>query len=293
MKRHIYAAIAALMLLAGCDYHPYYDGQVMRVYQSKYGLIEEDGVHLNVPITDRQPYTLEIYGGKGEAYKVTVSDPDILDYTYTEPSVKSFLGQEIVPATVTLDPHRLGDTSIEIMDVDTGESIRIELHVVNVFYMIQVYDTRNSLDAGVVIAFEYPDASDDVKMCRRDHEGELEYLFDAKCRFYDCDTTLIMELDYLADQFGQPEIDGDEITRRYVVEFADGYSYGGPSYLMSVLNLGYITPLTKMVKDDFYEHEYDTDFRFVDVTDDEMPDLESPDTKMFYARSARLEPWLF
>ena len=102
-----------------------------------------------------------------------------------------------------------------------------------------------------------------------------------------------MELDYLADQSEQPEIDGDEITRRYVVEFADGYSYGGPSYLMSVLNLGYITPLTKMVKDDFYEHEYDTDFRFVDVTDDEMPDLESPDTKMFYARSARLEPWLF
>lgn len=55
----------------------------------------------------------------------------------------------------------------------------------------------------------------------------------------------------------------------------------------------YKTPLTKMVKDDFYEHEYDTDFRFVDVTDDEMPDLESPDTKMFYVRSARLEPWLF
>ena len=52
MKRYILAAIAVLVMMSGCEYHPYYDGQILRVYQAKYGLIEADGAHLNVPVAD-------------------------------------------------------------------------------------------------------------------------------------------------------------------------------------------------------------------------------------------------
>ena len=40
------------------------------------------------------------------------------------------------------------------------------------------------------------------------------------------------------------------------------------------------------------ETEYDAEFRFIDVTDDESPDPESSDTRIFYAKSAKLEPWI-
>jgi len=53
MKRYILAAIAVLVMMSGCEYHPYYDGQILRVYQAKYGLIEADGAHLNVPVADK------------------------------------------------------------------------------------------------------------------------------------------------------------------------------------------------------------------------------------------------
>ena len=293
MNKYIYMAIAALLMLAGCEYHPYYDGQVMRIYQQRYGVIESNGVHLNVPVADKKPYELEIYGGKGKNHKVTVSDPDVLTYTYTEASVESFLGQDLIPATLTLNPKRLGDTSIDISDEDTGECIRIDLHVVNVFYMMEVYDTQNSLEPGVVIAFEFPLSSEDVKICRRDLDnGDLEYLLDAKCRFFDCDSTVMMELEYLGDENEQPCVDGAEITKRYMAEFADGYSYGGSGYMLHVMNLGYFDMQTVPTKGYMEETDYNSMFRFIDVSDDEHPDLESPDLKMFYAYSAQLEPWI-
>ena len=34
MKKLIYAAVAALMILSGCEYHPYYDGQEFFVNDS-------------------------------------------------------------------------------------------------------------------------------------------------------------------------------------------------------------------------------------------------------------------
>ena len=293
MKRYIYAALAVLMMLSGCEYHPYYDGQLMRVYQSRYGLIEESGVHLNVPIADRHPYQLEIYGGKGRNHKVTVSDPDVLGCTYKEASVETFLGQDIVPATLTLKPHRLGDATVEITDEDTGETILLELHVVNVFNMVEVSDSQNSLEPGIVLAFGYPSASDIIKICRRNAEdGGLEYLMDAKCRFYESETGLEMDLVYLADEEGQPDAHGSEINKRFVVEFADGYSYGGPGYLLRIMNLDYMALQIRAVKDYMEETEYDAEFRFIDVTDDESPDPESSDTRIFYAKSAKLEPWI-
>ena len=292
MRRYIYAAIVALIMLSGCEYNPYYDGQMMRIYQSGHGLIEADGTHLYVPIVDKKDYTLKIYGGKGKSHKVSVSDPEYLDFTYTKASVETFLEEDIKPAILTLKPKQLGDTSIEILDEDTGESIRIELHIVNAFNMMEIYESQNSLAAGTVIAFEYPSASEDIKICRKDSEnGDLEYLLDAKCRFHNCDTTVAMELTYLADESEQPDIHGTEITKKFLVQSKEGYVTGNPDYTLDIMNLYYMTSLTRAVEDVYDISGYNFQFRFIDITDNENPDPESPDTKIFYASSAQVKPW--
>ena len=61
---------------------------------------------------------------------------------------------------------------------------------------------------------------------------------------------------------------------------------------MRIMNLDYLSLQTRAVKDYMEETEYDAEFRFIDVTDDESPDPESSDTRIFYAKSAKLEPWI-
>lgn len=293
MKRYILAAIAVLMILSGCEYHPYYDGQILRVYQTKYGLIETDGAHLYVPIESSRPYVLEIYGGKGKNHKVTVSDPELLAFIYRGASVDTFLGEGVEPANLTLQPRQLGDTTMEILDEDTEESISINLHIVKAYNMMEVHHSQNSLAIGTVIAFDYPAPSEDIKMCRKNLEnGDLEYLFDAKCRFHDCDTTVMMELTYLADEFEQPDINGSEITKKFLVQNEEGYVTGEPYYTLDMMNLHYMTIHTRAVKDDYDRFEHNYRFRFIDITENENPDLLSPDSKIFYAKSATLQPWI-
>ena len=291
MKRYIIAAIAVLMILSGCEYHPYYDGQILRVYQANYGLIETDGAHLNVPLFDKDAYTLEIYGGKGKNHKVTISDPELLSYTYKNASIESFMGDGVEPAQLTLQPKQLGNTSIDILDEDTGESINIYLHIVKVYNMLEIHDSRNSLSIGTVVAFEYPSSSEDIKICSRNREnGEFEYLLDAKCRFHDCDTTVMMELVYPSDESGQPAINGTEVTKRYLVQYEEGYVSGEAYYTLRTMNLDYMTVQTRAARDYYIEENYNVGFRFIDITDDENQDPESPDAKIFFARSAKLAP---
>ena len=40
MRKFIYMAIAVLLMATGCEYHPYYDGQKLRVYNMDHGVIE-------------------------------------------------------------------------------------------------------------------------------------------------------------------------------------------------------------------------------------------------------------
>ena len=224
------------------------------------------------------------------------TDPNLLAFTYKEASVETFLGEGVEPAKLTLDPQQLGDTSIEILDEDTGESISIELHIVKAYNMMEIHDTRNSLAIGTVIAFTYPESSEEIKICRKDTEnGNLEYLYDAKCRFHDCDTTVMMELTYLADETEQPDIKGTEITKKFLVQSEEGYVTGEPYYTLDMMNLHYMTILTRAVKDYYDEWEYNYRFRFIDITylaEGEIPDGDSPDAKVFYATSAKLTPWI-
>ena len=54
------------------------------------------------------------------------------------------------------------------------------------------------------------------------------------------------------------------------------------------MNLDFLPVQTKAV---YIEDDYNERFRFIDITENEFPDPESPDTKIFYATSANLEPW--
>ena len=103
MKKFIYAAIAVILMASGCEYHPYYDGQKLRVYNMDHGVIESDGTHLYVPIVARKAFEIEIYGGAGKNHKVTLADHEYFSYTYKEADVDNgFLGEGVYPATLTL-----------------------------------------------------------------------------------------------------------------------------------------------------------------------------------------------
>ena len=292
MKRIIYIAILLMLTFSGCEYHPYYDGQPLRVFSSGHGLIEADGSHLYVPIAYRNPTKIEIYGGKGKNHTITVADPEYLGFSYAEADVDGgFMGEGILPAKITLNPLALGETTMTISDDDTGESIQIYVHVVQAYRMLEVHATRNSLPFGTVLAFEYLSKSDVVKIGLRDQStGVLEHIVDAKYRFWTSEKTLAFELTYLADEEGQPHADGVETVRTFRVEYDGGDVSRNPLEMLRGLNLDYIPVQTRTYYDDTMV-EYFQYFQFVDITDDENVDLGMPDAKVFYARSAQLGAW--
>lgn len=292
MRKIIYMAIAVLLMAAGCEYHPYYDGQKLRVYNRDHGVIETDGTHLYVPIVDRQAFEIEIYGGAGKHHKVTLADQEYFSYTYKEADVDNgFLGEGVYPATLTLEPLQLGDTSMTIADEDTGESIQLYVHIIEAFNMIEIFDSHGSLAAGNVLAFDYVSGSDLVKIARKDQEtGTMELIVEGRFRFLDYDSTVALELSYPADSEGQPDASGAETVKRFLVEFQEGGVYGSARGMLHLMNLNDVMLHTRLYMPD-YEFEYNEKFRFVDITDNENPDMESPDTRIFYAFSAKLQPW--
>ena len=267
MKKFIYSTITAMLILCGCEYHPYYDGQPLRIYNYEYGVIEADGVHINVPIVSRREFEISIYGGKGKNHNVAVDNQELFSYTYEEAAVEGgLMGDGVVPATITITPHQLGETSMTISDEDTGESIQLFVHVVKTFSKIEIIDTQNSLPVGTCFAFEYGIKSDVVKICRQgDQTDDFEYLYDAHFRFLQDDKAL--EFDF-ADE-GYERVDG-----------------------IYMMNLDYL-PVQTRGYIDMSDYEYRENFRFIDITDNPDPDPESPETKIFYAESATLMPWKY
>ena len=288
MKRFIYSAIVVMLMVCGCQYHPFYDGQPLRLYNSRNGIIETDGGHVYVPIVSRQDFEIEIYGGKGKKHEVLVENQEYFSYTYEKAAIEGGLtGDGVVPATITIEPHKRGDTTMTITDEDTKESITVIVHVIKTFSVIEVDETQNSLPGGTCLAFEYDIKSDVVKICRKNEQtNDLEYLYDAHFRFLQDDKVLEFELTYLADQNGAPDVNGSEVIRRFLVEYevyAGFESAYGRIYLM---NLEYL-PIQTRGYIDMSDYEYRLNFRFIDITDNPNPDPESPETKIFYAESAR------
>lgn len=291
MNRIIYTAILLMLTLSGCEYHPYYDGQPFRVFNNSHGLIETDGTHIYVPIADRMPFKIEIYGGKGKNHNVTIADPEYLGFSYLKADVDGgFMGEGIIAATITLNPQALGETSMTITDEDTGESIQLYVHIVKAYRMMEVRSTRNSLKVGTVLGFEYMSKNDVVRIgWRNPSTGILEDVVDAKYRFLDYDTTVALELTYLADEDGQPDPAGTETVRRFLVQYDGGYDSGSPLQMMYSMNLDYLSFQTRAYMDD--EVEYLSSLQFLDITDDENADPSLPETKVFFTRSAELGAW--
>jgi hypothetical protein len=285
-------AIAVLLMATGCEYHPYYDGQKLRIYNRDHGVIETDGTHLYVPIVGRHAFEIEIYGGAGKHHKVTLADQEYFSYTYKEADVDNgFLGEGVYPATLTLEPLQLGDTSMTIADEDTGESIQLYVHIIEAFNMMEIFDSHGSLAAGNVLAFDYVSGSDLVKIARKDQEtGAMELIVEGRFRFLDYDSTVALELSYPADSEGQPDASGAETVKRFLVEFQEGGVHGSAQGMLHLMNLNDVMLHTRLYMPD-YEFEYNEKFRFVDITDNENPDMESPDTRIFYAFSAKIQPW--
>ena len=289
MKKTIYMMLAAVLLVCGCEYHPYYDGQKFRIYNRNYGLIEEEGCHLYVPIVSTSDFEIILYGGKGKHHVITVDDPQYLSYSYKDADVETTLwGNGIVPATITIEPKELGETSMRISDEDTEESIQVYLHVVKAYSMLQIYASENSLEPNLVLAFEYMSTGDVVKICRKDPDiGRVVFMMDAKFRMLDYQTTVVLELTYAADAEGQPAVDGVETVRLFRVQFENGQeSYS--SEMLRYMNLNYL-PVTRAYYEE-PEYNYYGSFKFVDITDADVSEQDPEAMKCFYCQSARLNP---
>ena len=297
MKRFIYAAIAVTIILTGCEYHPFYDGQAFGVYAPNVGLIRTDGTTINVPIVDRSPYVLEFYGGMGKNHNIIVADPDCLDYVYEESDVVSSVGDtDIVPASITLQPKKKADTSITIEDIDTGESITINVSIKDSYKAAEVMTGNDTFRTRTLFVFDYFGSDDIVKICRHASQlGHIEHIVDGRYEFVvEPDElygdVLYFEITYPADETGKPSAAGVETFKRYLVGY-EGGGYGSADWQMELLNLIGFRMTTKM-SDPSYE--YNAVLRFVDVTgmEDYVID-ENFDGDHFMLRSAQLFLWDF
>ena len=269
MKRFIYAAIAVTIILTGCEYHPFYDGQSFGVYAPNVGLIRTDGTTINVPIVDRSPYVLEFYGGMGKNHNITVADPDCLDYVYEESDIKSSVGDtDVVPSSITLQPKKKAETSITIEDIDTGESVTIKVCIKDSYKAAEVMTGNDTFLSRTLFVFDYFGSDDVVKICRRTaKQGEIEHVVDGRYEFVSepdelYGDVLYFEITYPADETGKPSAGGVETFKRYLVGY-EGGGYGSARWQMELLNL-IVFRLTTKMSDPSYE--YNAVLRFVDVT---------------------------
>lgn len=306
MKKLIYAAVAALMILSGCEYHPYYDGQEFFVNDSMTNtVIDNDGEDIIISLQYDEPYVLECYGGKGKNYTITISDPDCLDYSLTESDVETPPFDFYVnPTEITLLPKKLGDTSITIKDDDTGESIQLNVHIHTGYHVLQLSETTFFFN-DTVFAFIYGGEDDVLKVCQGSiYTRAIKPVVDGRYAFVDIDGILYFEMTYPADGSGRPLEGGEETFRRYQVQLYDWwgqYTVYDPSGMLYDMNLQDIRPVTKetVVPEIKYEN-----FRFVDVTDYDGSlseyvepynpnDPTSPRYSYFYTQSARIIPWIY
>ena len=112
-------------------------------------------------------------------------------------------------------------------------------------------------------------------------------MFDGRYRFINYQTTVALELEFTADEAGQPSAAGVQTVRTYMVEFKGGGVYGSPYGMMNCLHMKEIPLQTRDVVDEF---EFYHEFQFVDITDGKE---SNPDSPMFYAYSTTLEPWIY
>ncbi len=279
-KSFIYALVAGMMILNGCDYHPYYDGQEMcAYYEHTRMLLKEDGKHIYMTLQyeGESPFVMEIYGGQGKNHTITVSDPDCLGYSYAPSEVKTPpFDYDLNAAEITFLPKKLGETSITVTDEDTGESIQFYVHIANahcavqVAYYISKDNSEGAYDNKTIFAFKYGGVDDVLNIYSGFlYSTELEHVVSGKYAFVEIDGLLYLEMTYPADETGRPASDGIETFRRYQVQFDGGGSADAGSMLGYMNLLDFKVQTKEVVMPDGMEN-----FRFVDVTGIEESELE-------------------
>lgn len=306
MKRHIYAALAAMMILIGCEeYHPYYDGQAFCINDAMTGIVmENDGEHVYVPLQYDEFYEIECYGGKGKNYTVTVSDPECLDYSLEVGSVETPLFDwDVIPTRITLTPKMTGDVSLTVRDDDTGESIQMNVHIRDAYHAISLdYSPGSIFDATDVLAFTYGGKDDMLHFCKGSvFNYDVEPFAQGKYSFVTNNGFLYLEMTFLADDEGKPAENGVETFRRYQVQRSWGWT-DDPATLLIYMNLSDLQVKTRelVVPDNHYYY-----FILVDVTDMDLPLNELVESygyvdgdlvkyrDYFHIHSAKLIPWKY
>ena len=305
MKKIIYAALAAMMILSGCEeYHPFYDGQALCINDAMSGIVmKTDGEHIYVPLQYDEPYVIECYGGKGKNYTVTVSDPACLDYSLEAGDVTTPpFDWNVIPTRITLTPKENGDVSLTVKDDDTGESIHMNIHIRDAYHAIPVsYNPESIFEDTDAFAFRYGGTDDVIYFCNGSpFSYDVEPYAQGKYSFVANNGFLYLELTYNADEEGRPSENGVETFRRYQVQMSWGIE--DPANLMMYMNLADFQVKTKeLVMPDVYYYN----FLLVDVTDMELPltdwveSYEYVDGELvvyreyFNINSAKLIPWRY
>ena len=303
MKKYIYAAIAAMMILCGCnEYHPFYDGQAFCINNAMTGIvIENDGEHLYVPLQYDEPYEIECYGGKGKNYTVTVSDPQCLEYSLEPGHVDTPLFDwDVIPTIITLNPVKQGDISLTVKDDDTGETIQMNVHIKDACHAISLGSYPEGAFEDVdAFAFRYGGTDDVIYFCTGSpFNYDVEPYAQGRYSFVTNNGFLYLEMTYLADQQGKPAETGVETFKRYQVQKTWGTE--DPATILMQMNL-FDFQVKAQVQPDVYYY----DFLLVDVTDMEFPLTELVESSKFedgqFIRckeyytiySAKLIPWKY
>lgn len=290
MKKIIYAALTAVIILSGCEYHPYYDGQKFRVYNVHYGFIQSDSPVMAIPVEGGNPYLLSLYGGYGKHHSVEISDPEILGYSYDKGFVKNvpFDYPDIETANVTLLPERLGQTSVRVTEEDTGETEVIDVKVCESYHALAIDSGESQFEEGSFFAFRYGGVDNVLRICKGDITTfDYKHIADGTYRFVEYNGLLSFEITYPAAESGLPDPDGDEIFKKYLVQGYSGGMYGNNSLMMEYLNLSKLSVATRASFDEMDVY-YKNSFRVVDITDGTTSD----DAGYFYMSSATIIPWV-
>lgn len=286
MKRMIFAALTALIISAGCEYHPFYDGQDFCIYNGACGLLKSDGGHAYVPVKGERAFVLDIYGGKGKSHSITVADPEVLGYSYVRSDVKTTIGDsEVICASITIIPKKVGETSINVTDDDTGESISISITICEAYKAFEVCESGSVFDKGSVFAFRYPYEDNVISIGAGSvTSNDIDYIADGTYTFFEKDQHLFFEIVYPASESGRPAAEGELTKKTYLIFPVNGYYYGAYS-VMQMLNLSDYELLTR--SSDEVEQTYHVRFKFMEH-DPDIPVTDSLDGEAFSAYSARI-----
>lgn len=292
MKRLVYAVLAAMMILSGCEYHPYYDGQKFRLYHRSCGLVEEDGAVVNIPLVTEKPFSINLLGGLGKNHYVQIEDPEYLDYEITKGDVvnEAFDAPDFIPVGVVLKPKKLGETSVTITEADTGESITIKVKIREAYKALKIYNSDCCLEAQTILCFRCGGSDDVLKICKGNLEtGEFHSVIDGTYAFVEQKGSLYFEIAFPADEYGYPDEDGTIIKKKFRISTYYNVAFESVEDMIRYMNIQDIPVQTKSYD---YPDLY-IDFQFVDVTDKVPADGYYPNAPYFYAYTAVIIPWLY